>query len=516
MSKNELQSVPTTLKISNFVDERGQLSVLETKRDLPFTVKRLYWLSAVPTPEIERGQHAHKKLWQCVICLCGHASLTVEGNGKTYKYLLEANNEGVIIPPGHWREIQNFAEGAICIVLASESYDEKDYIHKKADFHEWEKRNQKVTNVPYIDLNRYFELHKPDIIEQFDTVLQSSNFILGENTKSFEDEFARFCEADYCIGVGNGLDALCLALRAIEIGPSDEVIVAANSFVATALAPKLLGAKVVFADNNETSFNIDANHIAKLITKNTRAIIPTHLYGTPADMDEIVKIAKLHNLWVIEDAAQAHGATYKGKKCGSIGDIAAFSFYPTKNLGGIGDGGAVVTNNRILADKVKLLRNYGSTKKYHHEIIGQNSRLDELQSTFLLHKLPYLNAWIGHRKKLAKIYFQKLKHLNELTLPQLDRNKSHVWHIFPILVANNKRDALQNYLEKNNIGTNIHYPIPIPHQECFRDTKIDTTELKVCYSQAKQLLSLPLDSFHTEEEIKFVAQHVRNFFDVGY
>lgn len=344
-------------------------------------------------------------------------------------------------------------------------------------------------NIPFLDLKApYLEL-KEELDEAYHRVMESGWYILGREVEAFEEEFASYCETEHCIGVGNGLEALHLILRAIGIGSGDEVIVPANTYIATWLAVSYTRAKPVPVEPDEQTYNIDPDLIESAITQHTRAILPVHLYGQPADMDPIKAIAKKYDLKVIEDAAQAQGAKYKGKKVGGIGDAAGFSFYPGKNLGAFGDGGAVVTNDNEIADRVRILRNYGSRAKYHNEIKGFNSRLDELQAAFLRVKLARLDEWNMRRQTVAFCYLSELDGVKHLSLPHVPKWCDPVWHLYTI--RHPERDALQEYLYNEGVGTLIHYPIPPHRSEAYRVER-DWPELRITEKLANHTLSLPI------------------------
>lgn len=342
----------------------------------------------------------------------------------------------------------------------------------------------------------------------FERVYTRSWYIEGKEDTAFEQAFAKYCGTAHCIGVGNGLDALVLALKAVEIGPGDEVLVPSNTFIATALAVTYAGAAPVFVEPKLATFNLDPACIEKKITPRTRAIIPVHLYGQPVDMDPIMEIAIRYGLRVVEDCAQAHGARYKGKQVGSFGDAAAFSFYPGKNLGALGDAGAVVTNDPVLAEKVRALGNYGSDYKYHHIYQGQNSRLDELQAAFLAAKLPLLDKVNANRRRTADRYLAGIQH-PEVILPSVLDEVEPVWHIFA--VRSPRRDELAQYLEQKGIQTNQHYPIPMHLQQCYTSLQIPKGALPVAEEISDTELSLPMYYGMTDIEIKFVIDAINGF-----
>lgn len=347
-----------------------------------------------------------------------------------------------------------------------------------------------------------------DLRAAFDRVLKQSWYISGPEDKAFEEAFAEYCGTDYCVGVGNGLDALMLALKAKGIGSGDEVLVPSNTYIATALAVTYTGAVPVFVEPDIRTFNINPSNIEEAITDRTKAIIPVHLYGQPCDIEAVVKIARKHNLFILEDCAQAHGAKYNGQKIGTFGDAAAFSFYPGKNLGALGDAGAVVTNDKELADKVRALGNYGSDYKYHHIYQGNNSRLDEVQAALLSAKLPYLDKMNEDRRRIAAIYSSKITH-PEVILPYVIPKAEPVWHIYGIRCK--KAKEFSEYLESHGVGINHHYPIPMHLQECYKDLKIPKGSLPIAEEISVTEISIPMYYGMTDEEIHTVVQIINDW-----
>lgn len=342
----------------------------------------------------------------------------------------------------------------------------------------------------------------------FDRVLNRSWYIGGAEDEAFEKAFAEFCGTKYCVGVGNGLDALMLILKALGIGDGDEVIVPSNTYIATALAVTYVGAKPVFVEPDINTFNIDPSLIEASITEKTKAIMPVHLYGQACDMDPIMSIAERHGLKIVEDCAQAHGATYKGRKVGTFGDAAGFSFYPGKNLGALGDAGAVVTNNKELADEVRALGNYGSDYKYHHIYKGNNSRLDELQAAFLLVKLPHLERMNVERRRIADRYLSEINN-SKIILPSVREDMVPVWHIFGVRCK--ERDSLEAYLNSKEISTNKHYPIPIHLQECYKDLGFKKRDFPVAEEISNTELSIPMYYGMTEEEVSYIIKVINEY-----
>lgn len=347
-----------------------------------------------------------------------------------------------------------------------------------------------------------------DLRGAFDRVFTRSWYIEGVEDEAFEKAFAEYCGTKYCVGVGNGLDALMLAMKALNIGEGDEVIVPSNTYIATALAVTYVGARPVFVEPDIRTFNINPALIESSITEKTKAIMPVHLYGQACDMDPIMAIAKKYGLKVVEDCAQAHGATYKGQKIGTFGDAAGFSFYPGKNLGALGDAGATVTNNKELADKIRALGNYGSDYKYHHIYKGNNSRLDELQAAFLAAKLPHLERMNVERRRIAQMYSEGIKNPKVVT-PYVLPDCVPVWHIYGIRCA--ERDALEKHLNEKGIGTNKHYPIPMHLQECYKDLEMGKGTLPIAEEISATELSIPMYYGMTDEEVQYVINAVNEF-----
>jgi dTDP-4-amino-4,6-dideoxygalactose transaminase len=364
------------------------------------------------------------------------------------------------------------------------------------------------SQVPFVDLAAQYRTISTEINEAVSKVISDTDFILGRAVSLFEEEFASFCEAKWAIGVDSGTSALELALRAYEIGLGDEVITAANSFIASALAISHAGATPVLVDVDPDTYTIDIAAIEKAITTRTKAIIPVHLYGHPADMDPIMQLAERHGLVVIEDACQGHGARYKGKRVGSLGHAAAFSFYPGKNLGGYGDGGMVVTSDQSVAKRLEMLRNYGQKEKYQHMFRGYNRRLDTLQAAILRVKLRHLDEWNEARRQHAKNYRRLLEQTGMVT-PYAVAHAESVWHLY--VIRTDQRDALKEHLASRGVTVGIHYPIPIHLQPAYRDLGYRQADFPVTEQYAHQILSLPMYAELTPELISKVADTVGEF-----
>lgn len=362
-------------------------------------------------------------------------------------------------------------------------------------------------NIPFLDLKAQYKSIKPGIDSAIKRVVNNQNFVLGKELEAFEKEFAKYLGVKYVIGVNSGTDALILSLLSLNIGKDDEVITPANSFIATANAIVWAGAKPVLVDCDNDTYQIDVNQVEKAINKKTKAILPVHLYGAPAEIDKLVKIAKKHKLFIIEDAAQAHGATLNNKKVGTFGDVSAFSFYPGKNLGGYGDGGAIATNNKKLYEKILLLRNHGQSKKYFHESFGINSRLDEIQASVLRVKLKYLDKWNKERNRVADIYNKSL--INYKT-QQIAKGGKSCYHLF--LIESDNREKLQKYLQKKGINTLIHYPIPIHLQNSYKYLGYKRGDFPISEKIADRILSIPSYAELGLARQNYVINRLKKFF----
>ncbi len=362
--------------------------------------------------------------------------------------------------------------------------------------------------IPFVSLKPMEKELDKELRAAFDRVYASSYYIGGKEDKDFEAAFADFCTVNCCVGCGNGLDALRLCLKALGIKSGDEVIVPSNTYIATALAVTDVGATPVFAEPDINTYNLDPDRAEKKITSKTKAIMPVHLYGQPADMDRIMRLAKKYGLFVVEDCAQAHGALYKGKRIGSFGNASGFSFYPGKNLGALGDGGAAVTNDSELAEKIRALGNYGSIKKYHNIYAGNNSRLDELQAAFLSAKLPHLDRMNSERRRIAQRYICGIKN-EKVILPYVLPDTEPVWHIFAVRCR--ERDRLSEFLADAGISTIMHYPVPMHLQPAYRDLNIPKGALPIAEEISATELSLPMYYGMTDEETDYVIETINRF-----
>lgn len=366
-------------------------------------------------------------------------------------------------------------------------------------------------NVPFVDLKEQYNAIRNELEPALQDVFRDTAFVLGKYVAHFEQEFAAFCGVRHAIGVNSGTDAITLTLKALGLGPGDEVITAANTFVATAEAIAHAGCTPVLVDVLPDTYSLNPSELKAKIISKTRAIIPVHLYGQPADLEAVMQIARRHSLFVIEDAAQAHGAQYRGRRVGSIGDAACFSFYPSKNLGAYGDAGAVVTNDDALALKIRQLRDHGSVRKYQHELIGYNSRLDALQAVVLSIKLKHLDQWNAMRARNAHLYSKLLSETTGVVIPQVLQDAQHVYHLYVVRLERGDRNRLQEHLKAHGIETGIHYPQPVHLTQAFARLGYREGDFPVAEQCARTILSLPMYPELRSEQIEYVAQEIRSF-----
>ena len=366
--------------------------------------------------------------------------------------------------------------------------------------------------VPFVDLKTQYHALAGEILPAVTDVMENTAFILGRGVETFEKDFAAYLGATKCVSVASGTDALYAAMRALSIGPGDDVLLPTNTFIATAVAVSQAGARPVFVDMRPDTYNIDVEQLAARLTPNTRAVIPVHLYGQAADMDGVLAFAEKHGLDVVEDACQAHGAVYKGRKCGTIGTMGCFSFYPGKNLGAYGDGGAVTTMDEGMAEKLLLLRNYGQKEKGRHIVLGGNSRLDGIQAAVLNVKLKYLQEWTQARVRNAGLYAEHLTGIDEVTTPAFDKNAefSHVFHLYVIRAE--RRDELIDFLKEREIFCGIHYPVPIHLTGAYEDLGYTNGDFPNAEAAAQEIVSLPMYAELTEEQIRAVAEAIKQFY----
>jgi dTDP-3-amino-3,4,6-trideoxy-alpha-D-glucose transaminase len=483
---------PELISLQKIGDKKNCICVIEYGSGLPFVVKRNYLVTSTGK-SIKRGYHAHKKLQQLIICVAGTCKIKLTNSRENLEFTLESPEFGLFIPAGWWREYE-LSENATISVLASEIFEEKDYIREYSAFEIFDRAKNKDKNIPFLNLRGLNQRYMNDFVLSLQESLDSGEFVGGKSVMEFEAAFSEYCGVKHTVSCANGYDALYLSLVALGVRAGDEVIVPTNSFIATAFAVSRAGAVPVFVDCYNKNYSIDLNQAAAVLSKKTVGIIPVHLFGIPADMDLIKEFAKRHKLFVIEDAAQAHGARFKTNVVGGLGDIGCFSFYPSKNLGALGDGGCIVTNSGALHRKLETLKNYGAAVKNSHESFGLNSRLDSFQALILKQKLYRLDMENSQRQKIAEIYQSRLEN-DWITLPKALDVTTAVWHVFPIVIKYNCRDKVRKYLQECGIETSVHYPIPTHKCGAYQNgglvsRKAENLEISEYFS--KNSISLPM------------------------
>ncbi len=369
-----------------------------------------------------------------------------------------------------------------------------------------------MRKIPFLSFEKMHSEIREEMVETFKTVYDSYWYVNGQSVQKFESEYAKFNNTSYCIGVSNGLDALYLILKALGIKPGDEIIVPSNTYIATALAVSYLEAKLVFVEPSIETYNIDVTKIEEAITSKTKAIMPVHLYGQACEMDKIMEIAQKHSIYVVEDNAQSQGAMFKGQLTGSWGIANGTSFYPGKNLGALGDAGAITTNDHNLAKNIQTLKNYGSQKKYYNEVIGHNMRLDELQAAFLSKKLTHLTSWNQQRQEIASIYNRELANLNQIILPSVHTSATHMYHQY--IIRTQRRDELMKFLEDAGISTMIHYPVPPYLQKAYVHLNIPKGTFPIADELAETMISLPIWPGLKDDDVRYICQQIKTFFNV--
>ena len=493
----------------------GNLVVAENFREIPFSVKRVYYTYGADASTI-RGRHAHKSLQQVLVCVYGKIKLTLDDAVSVQNVVLDSPDKGFLVDCGVWHTMEWLQNGSVLLVMASDFFSEEDYLRDYDKFLQWISRKKNLherkgkrtdMKVPFNALKPQFEMYASEYLNASSRVLQSGWYILGGEVKAFEEEFAAYVGCSECVGLASGLDALTLSIKALNIGDGDEVILPSNTYIAAVLSVTACGACPIFVEP-DNFYCINPYLLEHAVTAKTKAVLPVHLYGQPCEMEPILELCRKYSLALIEDCAQSHGATYRGRMTGTFGDFGCFSFYPTKNLGAFGDGGAVVTGNPDLAKKVRMLRNYGSSQKYINEIEGINSRLDEIQAALLRVKLEHLHELEKERREIAEYYLSRIKNPS-IYLPLVREGVVHVWHLFVIGTEN--RDLLQSYLQENGIETQVHYPIPPHLSGAYERLNYKAGDFPVAEEYAATLLSLPLYNGMGREEIDWVCTILNRF-----
>eukprot|EP01041_Mallomonas_annulata_P013319 gene13319-28217_t len=505
--------------MKKFTDNRGSLMAINFP-ELPFVCRRIFLVTDVPEGCI-RGHHAHYITDQMLHCISGRIQI-IEDNVHKREIIVLSQGQSHYHRAMTWAEISFLDQGSVLLSACSTDFDPLDYmgdyeVYKnlvlKTEIEKKKNALARIEPVPLINLKANYESIRIEVNHAIQKVLDSAYYINGPAVATFEKEWATFLGTSHCVGVSNGTDALVLALQALGISRNDEVITQGNAYIADALTIDSIGATMKLVDQDET-FQLDLNLLEKAITPATKCIIVVHMYGSCCNMDRLISICQSHNISLIEDCAHAHGATWNGKRLGSYGDIACWSFYPGKNLGAYGDGGACTTNNQTLADDLRLLKNYGSNRKYYNHKKGLNHRLDTIHATILSTKLKYLEKWNSRRRDIASQYYIGLEGVGDISFPIILSECVPVYHQFVIITA--MRDQLLAYL---NIGCKIesimHYPVPIHQQEAFLNYSHVAPEIPLSDTYCHKILSLPMCPMMSDEQILRVIYCIKTFFDIN-
>lgn len=506
MKDQPIKQLVKIIRIPKITDD-AELLFAQIKDHIPFPIKRVYTILNPKAGE-PRGCHAHHETEQILFCLKGKVKMILDDGFLKSEIWLTRSEDGILLPPLVWHEMQEMTPETVLLVLASKIYDPGDYIRSLDQFKKIVREKKLTpTAIKFNDFKAEYKLRGTEYEEDISRVLSSGWYVLGNEVKQFESELAGYLGVKQVVGVANGLEALQIALMAKGVGQGGEVITTPLSAMATTLAILAVGAKPVFVDTTDQGLlNLDL--VEKQITQKTKAILPVHLYGQSENCDELLRICQKYKLFLIEDACQAHGTQIGGKMAGSFGDAGCFSFYPTKNLGALGDGGAIATNDDELAAKCRMIRDYGQEKKYLHCESGLNSRLDELQAAVLRTKLKYLDTDNARRREMAEIYREnllKIKGVEMIGLPTWENNNFHL-----VVIKVKNRDGLQDYLSTKGIATLVHYPLTIPDQPLFKG-KYKSADLPVARKLVKEILSLPCHSFMTNDQAITVCEKINEF-----
>ena len=487
---------------------KGELVAIDSEFDLPFQIKRFFYISNLD--KIERGFHAHKKCEQILLSIKGSFTLILNDGYEEEEFLLNKSNEGIHIPLFTFLKMKNFSDDCIILVICSYKYDENEYIRDYDEFLKEVKINKSKNLISNFSLKKQTQLIKNEVINKIDNIIDKNEFVMGSDVLTFETDFLNYIKSKYCIGVSNGCSAIKIAIKSLNL-KNPKVITQVNTYVAVPMVCEELNIPYDLVDIDDNLL-LDLDKLENELIKNNDdtqniIVILVHLYGNSVNMDKIIELKNKYNFKLIEDAAQAHGSTFNGKKLGSFGDLGCFSFYPSKNLGSFGEGGAIVTNNKYYKNYCRMYRNYGSIERYKWEIIGFNERMHNLQGAILSIKLKYLDEWNNSRSKLANLYYLNIIENNKLKILRSINNCKSNYHLFILIVEN--RDELKKYLEENNIFCAIHYPKPFYDEKGFKHKKINAE--KIDFYKDK-LLSIPIYPELSEKDVHFIINKINQFY----
>ncbi len=486
-------------------DIRGVLIPIESYKDVPFNIERVFFIKN--TDEHPRGFHAHMKTEQVLVPVSGSFKVELTDGKDMQTYNLTKDNEGLYFPVGIWLKMYDYSSDCIIFVICSYEYDEKEYIRNFGDFLKYRTRQeQSIKSIQRFDLQKQTKLIQKELYHSVKNVINNNAFVLGKDLQIFEDNFAKYIGAKFCVGCSNGTAAMVCALKALQLQPNDEVIVQSNTYIAAPLAIELCKLKIKIVDIDNT-LHLDLDELEKNLTEKIKVVLIVHLYGGSADMGRLLELKRRYGFYLIEDAAQAHGSLYNGKKLGTFGELGCFSFYPSKNLGSFGEGGCITTNIEKYANYAKLYCNYGSKQKYVWEIKGSNERMHNIQAAVLNVKLQYLDYWNQQRNILAEIYNEQLSRISQITIPANNTKVYRNYHLYIILIEN--RDQLLEYLGEQNIHCAIHYPGTFYKSTAFQELNQLTFKAD---EYKKKLLSLPMYPELSIKKVNKVCDTIHEYY----
>jgi len=489
------------INIKNVIDERGQLNFIQ-ENQIPFNIKRIFYITKISGM---RGGHSHYECEQILICLNGTCELYHTDGNNENRFYLSNNSKGFYTPVNNWVEINNFSDNCIILVLCSHLFEEKDYCRDKDLFYKIMKTKEKNI-VKFNDISKENQQFKDEMILSVKNIIERGDFTYGKETIEFEKKFSNYIGMNYCVSCSNGTSALILALQSLCLDENSEILIQSNTYVSGVIAILKNNLKIKWVDINSKNLNIDVKSLEENITENTKGLLLVHMYGSCTDMDKIMEIKRKYNLFLVEDCAQAHGSEWKNKKLGSFGDISCFSFYPTKNLGAIGEAGCILTNEKIIYERIEKLKNFGQGERYKYSIFGENYKSSNLVMSSLNIKLKKLDQLNDNRINASKIY---KKHLNnKIKFLEYDTvNLKYNFHLFVVILE--KRDDLIRFLKTKNIEVGIHYPFPVYKTEAYKNfpCKYDTSEI-----MSKKILSLPFYPKIDEKNILYICEQINNFY----
>lgn len=503
-----IEFVDLDIKCDQNNTDRGMLIPFESLKNVPFEMKRFFIIRGI-RDNVARGNHSHYRCKQMFVLLNGSLNVQFDDVETVKSFKMDDITKAIIVPENIWCVMNDISEDCVLLVISSDYYDESEYCRSYEDFKvHWNKLRSNKPNVPVMDLKKNTQSIRNDLTIKFNEMLDRGDYVLGKELREFEANFSKYVGSEHCVTMSNGTATLNYALQILDLGNDAEIITQANTYIAAPLAISRAGYNIKLVDCDPDTLMMDLDKLEQSITEKTKAIIVVHLYGSSPNMERLMEIAKSHNLYVIEDAAQAHGSTYNGKMLGTFGDMGSFSFYPSKNLGAFGEGGCVVTDNEEFKNKLELVRNYGCKERYKWVVKGTNERMDTMQAAFLNVKLNHLQEWNDKRRYLANIYNNNLQNISGLVPLTINENVSSCYHLYIVKATN--REKLMAHLKSNNIHTGIHYPYAFYKSEAY--SELNELTFDVTEKIVDEILSLPMFPEMTEDQVMYVCDTIKQFY----